>query len=147
MWFKDRKSVQSQQKSKKPMVQPYGNVQTIENQRENFRIKIDTVALHRLRIGEKSTSWGQCTIADISVGGSRIVSNLTLPYPNPKILVQLQFDLESHFLFDALIVWGKEDRGALHYGLKWYNLIDLEKERLHHELTRLQIKKRKLITG
>jgi c-di-GMP-binding flagellar brake protein YcgR len=146
VWFKDRKTLLRQQKNNDDHYHdPSSNIQSKEKQREHFRIKIDTVGLYRLKVGNKSTSWGECTIADISAGGSKIVNNLNLPDPNPKIILQLQFDLETRFLLDAVIVWASGNEGEYHYGLEWYNLSPLKLADLQQQLNRLQIKKRKLI--
>jgi c-di-GMP-binding flagellar brake protein YcgR len=146
MWFKDRKSVIRQQKNNEdPERNTSNNNQSKEQQREQFRVRTDTVGLYRLRAGNKSTSWGECTLADISAGGSKIINNLKLPDSIPQIKIQLQFDLETRFLLDAVIVWASRNEGEYHYGLQWYNISPLELAELQRQLNRLQIKKRKLV--
>jgi c-di-GMP-binding flagellar brake protein YcgR len=145
VWFLSRILINSHSKTKLIKEIESKRIQSNNYRREYFRVPVNDSAWFCLQFGKRTSSWGKCKIIDISAGGVRIETHLRLPEPNPNIKVKLQFEIECRYVLEASIIWVKARHDTYHYGLKWYNLSDLDREKLHQELIRLQLKKRKLI--
>ncbi|UOF89065.1 PilZ domain-containing protein [Fodinisporobacter ferrooxydans] len=112
------------------------------NQREYFRLPMDKKCSIQLKIGNLTSSWGECHLVNVSAGGAQIMAPYKFPVSHSDILVRIQFDLVNQYTLESEIVWSNLVNNVYHYGLKWV-INDLNRENMEQELIHFQIINRK----
>jgi c-di-GMP-binding flagellar brake protein YcgR len=121
----------------------------IENQRGNFRLRLDIedALMEVIKIGDVEQNDSElCEIVDVSASGLGLYSKIDYPI-RKKVLVRLLFKLNyKEFSVDGVLVRKVEaaNKDRLLYGVNFLNLSDGEENKLLKEIAAIENSRRKI---
>jgi c-di-GMP-binding flagellar brake protein YcgR len=121
----------------------------IENQRGNFRLRLDIedALMEVIKIGDTDRNDSElCEIVDVSASGLGLYSKMDYPI-REKVLVRLLFKLNNkEFSVDGVLVRKVEaaNKDRLLYGVNFMNLSDGEENKLLKEIAAIENSRRKI---
>lgn len=121
----------------------------IENQRGNFRLRLDIedAIMEVIKIGDSDVNESElCEIVDVSASGMGIYSKIDYPI-RKKVLVKLFFKLnDKEFSVDGVMVRKVEviNKDRVLYGVNFMNLSDGNENKLLKEIAAIENSRRKI---
>jgi c-di-GMP-binding flagellar brake protein YcgR len=121
----------------------------IENQRGNFRLRLDIedALMEVIKIGDVEQNDSElCEIVDVSASGLGLYSKMDYPI-REKVFVRLLFKLNyKEFSVDGVLVRKVEaaNKDRVLYGVNFMNLSDGEENKLLKEIAAIENSRRKI---
>jgi c-di-GMP-binding flagellar brake protein YcgR len=136
-------------KAKLSNVEDINKEKKIENQRGNFRLRLDIedALMEVIKIGESDVNESElCEIVDVSASGLGLYSKNDYPI-REKVLVKLLFKLnDKEFSVDGVLVRKVEavNKDRVLYGVNFMNLSDGNENKLLKEIAAIENSRRKI---